>query len=103
MNYCKNCDLNILELDKPLPIMYWLPKMPQPPIGVRFIVASNHFSSKLLSDTICQIFKMIFNTVERFHNKSFFYLGCKKFWVVQNSFPIVTKLNKINVKKSIEM
>ena len=42
---------------------------------------------------------MIFNTVESFHKKGFFYLGCKKFWVVQNSFPIATMLNKINVKK----
>ena len=42
---------------------------------------------------------MVFNTVESFHNKSFFYSGCKKFWVVQNYFPIGTNLNKINVKK----
>ena len=37
--------------------------------------------------------------MESFHNKSFFYSDCIKFWVVQNYFPIVTKLNKINVKK----
>ena len=42
---------------------------------------------------------MIFNTVESFHKKGFFYLGCKKFWVVQNSFPIATVINKVNVKK----
>ena len=42
---------------------------------------------------------MVFNTVESCHNKSFFYSGCKKFWVVQNYFPIGTKLNKINAKK----
>ena len=42
---------------------------------------------------------MIFNTVESFHKKSFFYLGWKEFWVVQHSFPIATVLNKINVKK----
>ena len=42
---------------------------------------------------------MIFNAVESFHQKEFFYLGCKEFWVVRNSFPIATMLNKINVKK----
>ena len=42
---------------------------------------------------------MIFNTVERFHNKIFCYSGCKKLWFVQNSFLIFTNLNKINVKK----
>ena len=42
---------------------------------------------------------MVFTAVAGFYNKSFFYSGCKKFWVVQNSFPIGTKLNKINIKK----
>ena len=43
---------------------------------------------------------MTFNTVESFHKKGFFYLGCKKFWVVQNSLPIATVINKVNVKKN---
>ena len=42
---------------------------------------------------------MIINAVESLHKKGFFYLGCKKFCVVQNSFPIATMLNKINIKK----
>ena len=42
---------------------------------------------------------MIFNAVESFHNKSFFYSGYKEFQVVQNYFPVVSKLNKANVKK----
>ena len=73
--------------------MCWLPKMHKTPVGARFVVANP------LSDTISKTFIMVFNTVESFHNKSFFYSGCKKFWVARNSFPIDTKLNKINVKK----
>ena len=79
--------------------MYWLPKMHKTPVGNRFIVASYYCSTNPPSDTISQIFIMVFNNVESFHSKSFFYSGCKKFWVVQNYFPIGTKLNKINVKK----
>ena len=79
--------------------MYWLPKMQKTPVGARFIVASYYCSTNPLSDTISKIFIMVFNTVESFHNKSIFYSGCKKLWVVQNSFLIGTKLNKINVKK----
>ena len=56
INYCKRFDLNITKLS----------------------------NTKPLSNTISEIFKMIFNTVEIFNNKSFFYSGCKKFWVVQN-------------------
>ena len=79
--------------------MYWLPKMHKAHVGARFIVASYYCSTNPLCDTISTIFIMVFNTVKSSHNKSFFYSGCKKFWVVQNSFPIGTKLNKINVKK----
>ena len=69
------------------------------PLGARFIAASDYCSTKRLSDTTPKLFKMIFNTVESFHNQSFCHSSCEKFWVVQNSFPIATKLNKINVKK----
>ena len=85
-NYCKKFDLNINEIHKSPLIMYWLPKMHKTLIGVRFIVASKNYSAKPLSDTISKIFKLIFNTLESFHNKSFFYSSCKKFWVVQKFF-----------------
>ena len=83
--------------------MYWLSKTHKPPAGARFIVTSYYCSTNPLSDTMSQNFKMIFNTVESFHKKDFFYLGYKKFWVVQNSFPIPTMLNKINVKKKFQL
>ena len=79
ISYCKTFDLNITELDKSLPIMYWLPKMHKTPVGARFIVASHYCSTNPLCDTISKIFIMVFNTVESFHNKSVYYSGCKKF------------------------
>ena len=79
--------------------MYWLPKIHKTPVGARFIVASYYCSTNPLSDTISKNFKIIFNTVESFHKIGLFYLDCKKFWVVQNYFPIATMINKINVKK----
>ena len=79
--------------------MHWLPKIHKTRVGVRFILASHYCGMNPLSHTISKIFKIVFNTVESFHNKMSFYLDCKKFWVVQNSFPITTKLNKTNAKK----
>ena len=32
INYCKRFDLDIAELDKSLPIMYWLPKCIRRPL-----------------------------------------------------------------------
>ena len=79
--------------------MYWLPKTYKTPIAARFVVASYYCSTNLFSATISKNFKIIFNTVKSFHKKGFFYLGCNKFWVMQNSFSIATMLNKINFKK----
>ena len=58
ISYCKKFELNITELNKSLPIMYRL-----------FIVASYYCTNNPISDAISKIFKMIFNTVERFHKK----------------------------------
>ena len=78
--------------------MHWLPKIYKTLVGVRFIATSYYCSTNPLSDTITKTFKMIFNTVESFHKKGFFYSGCKKFWVVEKSVPVVIMLNKIKIK-----
>ena len=43
---------------------------------------------------------MLYKHVKNFHKKSQFYSNFKKFWVVQNSFPVVEQLNRINRKKN---
>ena len=101
-NYCQKLDLNIAEPDKTLPVVRWLPKMDKTAIGARFIVVSKIIITNLLSGIISKIFEMNFNTVKNFHNKIYFqnYICYKKFWALQNSFPIVTELNKIGVSES---
>ena len=74
--------------------------MHKKPIGCRFIIASKNCSTKPLTKVISFVFKMIFNTIISFHNKSLFYSRLNKFWVVQNSFPVTEKLDKINNKNN---
>ena len=50
---------------------------------------------KPLSDVISKVCKMIFIHVGNFHRKSLFCTCFKKFWIVEISFPIATKLNAI--------
>ena len=68
--------------------MYWLLKMCKTPISARFIVAPKSCNTK----PMCK-------KVQKNYRKSLFCTCFKKFFVVENSFPIVTKLNKINTKK----
>ena len=97
--YLEKFDLNLDEKSKSLPIMYMSPKMHKSPIGFRFIVASKVCSTKPLTEVVSRVFKMLFNHVESFHCKSKFYSPFNKFWVVQNSFPVINHLNKINAKR----
>ena len=46
------------------------------------------------------IFKHIFNQVRNFHKKSTFYKNYNRFWVIENSSPVIEKLSRINAKKN---
>ena len=69
------------------------------PSRARFIVASSKCSSKPLSQAVSKVFKLIFHQVQNFHAKSTFYRNYNRFWVIENSSPIIDKLSKINNKK----
>ena len=98
--FLQKFDLKITDQQKCLPIMYWIPKMHKNPVGCRFIIASKKCSTKPLTEVVSKIFKLLFSSVENFYKKSRFYSRLNKFWVVQNSFPVTEKLDKINVKKN---
>ena len=80
--------------------MYWLPKMHYDPPRARFIIASSVCSKKPLSKITSSIFKHIFNHVHNFHKTSHFYKNYNRFWVIENSAPIIEKLTRINEKKN---
>ena len=96
---CEKFGLSVEDRMKTLPFMYWLPKMHYSPPRCRFIVASSCCSTKPLSKVTSSIYKHIFNQVRSFHRKSTFYKNYNRFWVIENSFPVIEKLEKINMKK----
>ena len=99
MELCERYGLTLQEHQKTLPIMYWTPKMHYTPSRARFIVSSAKCSTKPLSRVVSNTFKLIFNQVQNFHNKSRFYKNYNRFWVINNSKPLINKLTTINTKK----
>ena len=51
---------------------------------------------KHLTEAVSKILKLIFSTVSSFHEKRLFYSNFNHFCVVENSFPVIQKINKIN-------
>ena len=97
---CEKFGITLEERLKTLPFMYWLPKMHYSPSRARFIVASSSCSTKPLSKFASSIYKHIFSQVRNFHTKSTFYKNYNRFWVIENSAPVIEKLSKINNKKN---
>ena len=86
----------LTEAQKDLPIIYWIPKMHYTPSRKRFIIASSNCSSKPLSSLTSRLFKHIFHQIKNFHLKSTFYSNYNFFWVIENSFPVIERLDEIN-------
>jgi hypothetical protein len=87
------------ESSQTLPSIYWMPKMHYTPCKKRFIIASSRCSTKPISKIVSKIFKHIFDQIQSFHEKSYFYKNYNKFWVLQNSFPLLKTLDEINLKR----
>ena len=68
-------------------------------IGARCIIASKACSTKKISKSVSNAFKVILKQMENFHHKSTFYTNYKKYWAVQNSMQIIPDLDKINKRK----
>ena len=83
-----------------LPDIYWLPKLHKNPIKARFIIASQKCTVKKLSKDITSIFKLAYEQVERYNHKANAFSGVKTFWVIQNSQPVMSTLNRINTKNN---
>ena len=83
-----------------LPVMYWIPKMNKNPSSFRFIIASLVCSIKPPLKDITSIFKLFYEKVERYHTKGKVWSGIKTFWTIQNSYPVISSINKLNKCKT---
>ena len=83
-----------------LPVMYWIPKMHKNPISFRVIITSPVCSIKPLAKDITSIFKLFYEKVERYHTKRKVWSGAKTFWTIQNSYPVISSISKLNERKA---
>ena len=83
-----------------LPDIYWLPKLHKSPTKARFIIASQKCTVKQLSKDLTSIFKLAYNQIERYNHKACTFSGVNTFWVIQNSQPVLSTLDKINCKNN---
>ena len=96
--YSEKFSYTLSEKEKDLPTMYCIPKMNKNPIKHRFIVASKSCSTKQLSTAVSNTFKHIYRQTENFHRFSKFDANYNKFWVIQNTDPVLATLRKLMVK-----
>ena len=100
VEYAKRLNMDVSGKELDLPAMYWIPKKHKHPTGKRFIIASKQCATKQISTAVSNVFKLIYSQVERFHKKAKFLSNYNKFWVLQNSNPVLESLNRINRRKN---
>ena len=80
-----------------------MPKLHDTPSREGFIIAPLKNSTKPTSKVVSQLFKKIFSQISSFHQKStFYYINYNRFCVVQNSYPLIEKMNTIYSKEKSE-
>ena len=97
--YSKHLGLDVGERDKDLPTMYWIPKMHKNPPSARFIIASKQCSTKAISKYVSSAFKLMYHQIDNFHKKAKFLSNYNKFWILQNTEPVLNSIKRINRKK----
>ena len=70
------------------------------PFSFRFTVASPVCSIKPLSKDITSTFKLFHEKMERYHTKGKVCSENKTFWTIQNSYPVISSINKLNKRKA---
>ena len=83
-----------------LPLMYWIPKMHKNPVGFRFIIASPQCTLKHLAKDLTAIFRLFYKKIERYHQKGKVWSGVNKFWIIQNTKPIIHSINNLNKRNT---
>ena len=101
--YLSKHKINLANNMQDLPVMYWIPKMHKNQISSRFIIASPICSIKPLSKDKTSIFKLFYEKVERYHAKGKVWSRIKTFWTIQNSYPVISSINKLNKLKAAKI
>ena len=98
--YLSKHKINLANNMQDLPVIHWIPNMHKNPISFRFIIPCPICSIKPLSKDITSIFKLFYEKVERYHTEGKVWSGIKTFWTIQNSYPVISSINKLNKHKA---
>ena len=85
-----------------LPCIYRLPKMHKIPSGARFIIADKKCINKQLSKHVTSAFKLCYSQTNAYHKKTYYFIGAKSFWVIQNNSLPLECIKKINKRKNAQ-
>ena len=94
--FLKKLKIQLKQNMESLPLMYWVPKMHKNPVGFRFIIASPQCTLKHLAKDLTAIFRLLYKKVEKYNQKGKVWSGVNKFWIIQNTKPIIQSINNLN-------
>ena len=72
----------------------WIPEMHKNPTGARFTIVSKICSTKQISKSVSNVFKLIYSQIENFCENANFLSNYNNLWVLQNFDSIIQFIKK---------
>ena len=89
-------NINIKEVDKNIPFLYWVSKQHKNPYKFRFIAGATNCTTKTLSVQLSLALKLIKNHFKNYCNKITTLNGYCMHWSIDNSFECMSKIKNVN-------
>ena len=89
-------NINIKEVDKNIPLLYWVSKQHKNPYKFRFIAGATNCTTKTLSVQLSLALKLIKNHFKNYCNKITKLNGYCMHWSIDNSFECMSKIKNVN-------
>ena len=100
-SHCKfieSVGLEMSEVDKNLPYLYWISKLHKVPFKHRFIAGSSKCTTKDLSCLLTKVLTTVKDGLIRYNNTKTSRNGVNSMWIVKNSTSLLSSLDQLDVR-----
>ena len=95
----KNYNIQILDKDLNIPLLFWIPKLHKNPIKSRFIAGASNCTTKKLSVEVTQCLITVRNHFRKYCSTINRHTGINCFWSINNSMEFISKIKNIKAKR----
>ena len=98
--FLKSLGIELSDVDKRLPYLYWTPKLHKSPVKHRFIAGSSKCTTKQLSSLLTKIPTVIKTGLEKYCGVKTSHTKVNNMWILKNSTNLLSSLSHLRVHRA---